>query len=118
MPTTPTLTLYLGADHSVRVDVVDAAGDPLNMTGMALAFVVRQAINGALVTSKTTDSGITIGDGLATGDRATIAIGASNLSTGWPATREYRWALWRTDDGSTVPLTDGIAVLKRAAAVP
>lgn len=116
MATVSTLTLYLGADQSVLVDVVDSAGNPLNMDGMALAFAIRQAYTSALVASKTTSSGITVGNGDGTNDRATIALADTDLSTSWPASREYRWALWRTDDGSKVPLAEGVAVFKKAAA--
>lgn len=108
MATTSTLTLYRGSDHSVRVDVVteDGGTTPQTMTGWALACVVRRS-DGILVCNKATGgSGITIGNGSGTDDRATITIARAD-TLNHVAGKDYSWALWRTDDGSDIPLAYG-----------
>lgn len=116
MATESVLTIYRASDHTVRVDVVtvDGGATPQTMTGWALGFVVRLGAN--LVLSKATSgSGITIGNGNGTDDRATVAI-ADTDTAGWVAGRDYSWALWRTDDGSDTPLAYGPCRLVSVAA--
>lgn len=117
MATQSTLTIFADADHTVRVDVVtvDGGSTPQAMTGWALAFTIRETkATGSLVVSKTTVSGITIGNGSGTDDRATIAI-ADTDTTGWPAGRHYVWGLWRTDAGSGIPLAYGPCTITEAS---
>lgn len=116
MASTGTLTIYAQSDWDVVIDVVEEEGSsvPQPMSGWALEFVVRRTPDGALVCSKTTADGITIGDGAATGDRATVALTDTDVLH--PAGRNYEGALWRTDDGSDTPLWAGPVVIKAAAA--
>lgn len=95
--------LFAGVDHSLVFDVVDSAGAAQTMTGWALKFVLRR-LDGTLVFEKTTVSGITIGNGVGTDDRATVAV-ADTDTLGWPGGWDYKYTLWRTDAGSDVPLT-------------
>lgn len=109
------IELFIAADQVIQVDVVDSAAAVQVMTGWALAAVVRST-DGTLVVGKATGgSGITIGNGDGTGDRATITLTDTDL-TGWPPGRAYEWALWRTDAGTDVPLAYGQCTLKRVAA--
>jgi hypothetical protein len=116
MATQATLELFLNADSTVQVNVKQSDGTTAQtMTGWALAFVLRRT-DGVLVLNKATGgSGITIGDGSGTDDRATVAI-ADTDTAGWTAGRDYEWSLWRGDAGSDIPLAYGPAVLKKAAA--
>jgi hypothetical protein len=106
---------YIGADHQLRVDVVGQDRvTPENMTGWALAFSLRtQRRGGERLIAKPTGGGITISNGVATGDRATITIAAAD-TLNLRATR-YWWALWRTDANSRNPLAEGYADLTEAA---
>ena len=115
MATQSTLTIFADADHTVRVDVTteDGGTTPQTMTGWALAFVIRDHAGNSVV-SKTTSSGITIGNGDGTDDRATISI-ADTDTTYWEAGQKYRWALWRTNDGSDIPLAYGPCTILEAA---
>ena len=111
-----TLTLYVGADQSLLIDVEQSdLTTPQTMTGWALAFVLRSSDDRLVVNKATGGSGITIGNGAGTNDRATVAL-ADTDTTGWPAARAYSWARWRTDDSTDVPLAYGPAVLVKVAA--
>lgn len=119
MATKSTLTIFADADLSVRVDVktTDGGASAQTMTGWALAFSIRRTSDNALVLSKTTVSGITIGNGDGTDDRATIAI-ADTDTTDWPAGQGYKWGLWRTDAGSDIPLAYGPCTILEASDQP
>lgn len=113
-----TLELWMAADQTPYWDVKTTEGGatPQAMTGWSVAFVVRRRSDNALVVSKATGgSGITIGDGVGTNDRATVTIGETDI-TGWTPGREYKGALWRTD--TDVPLWAGPVWLREAAALP
>lgn len=111
------LELYMAADQAPYFDVTTTAGGatPQTMTNWDLAFVVRDGRGNAVV-AKTTGSGITIGNGSGTDDRATVTITETDISEGWAEGRMYRGALWRTD--TDVPLWDGVVHLRRAASQP
>ena len=115
MPSTETLELYQQSDWTVRIDVVTEEGGvtPQTMTGYALAFVIREQVTDALVCTKTTPSGITIGNGAGTDDRATVAIADTDILH--PPGRNYYGALWRTDEGSDTPLWAGPVIILKAA---
>ena len=116
MATLSTLEVFTNADQTLRFDVVtvDGGASPQTMTGWALDFVIRK-VNGQrdLVVSKTTSAGITIGNGNGTDDRATVAIADTDLIA--VPGRDYEYALWRTTDGSDVPLAYGPCIVRRAA---
>ena len=119
MATESTLTVFSNSDTTLRIDVVteDGGATPQTMTGWALQFVIRKAEDpgtGVQVVSYSTGSGITIGNGASTDDRATVSIVDTDLLH--PPGRGYAWALWRSDSGSDVPLAHGQCVIKRAAA--
>lgn len=118
MARTSDIELYLATDTNLRIDVDDGTS-PQNMTGWALAFILRpRTVPGTgtpATVSKTTSSGITIGNGTATGDRATVALADSDLPATLTPGRGYHAALWRTDDGSDTPLWHGTVTLKAVA---
>jgi hypothetical protein len=110
------LSLFIGADVTVRVDVKQSDEvTAQTMTGWALSFVLRRANDDGLVVNKSTGTGITIGNGSGTDDRASVALLRADTSA-WPAGDNYAWALWRTDSGSDLPLAYGSAVLVKAVA--
>ncbi len=104
-----------GAKRAHRITVVDSADAAQAMTGWSLAYVWRDANESAALT-KTTSSGITIGNGSATDDRATVTIDAADTAalTG----QKYTWALWRTDGTNDDVLAEGTLVLSRVAQQP
>lgn len=109
------ITLIIGADQQLVIDVVDADGLPQVQTGWAEQFVLRST-DGRLVANKASGgSGVTIGNGAGTNTRATIEL-ADTDTVGWAAGRAYEWAHWRTDDGTDVPLAYGQATLVKVAA--
>lgn len=115
MTTTSSAILWADTDQVVQIDVTttDGGATPQTMTGWTLEFVVRRASDEALVVSKTTASGISIGNGSGTNDRATVTIADTDIAT-LPG-RNYHGGLWRTDSGSANPLWEGPVQIKRAA---
>ncbi len=116
MATQQTLEIIVADDTTLRVDVVteDGGSTPQTMTGWTLSFVLEPSHNNATVVTKTTSSGITIGNGSGTDDRATIVIEDSD-TTGWKAGNNYRWSLKRTNSGNQVTLAYGPAILREVA---
>lgn len=110
-----TLELWMASDATPYWDVTTTEGgsNPQTMTGWSLAFVIRRRGDNALVVSKTTASGIAIGNGDGTDDRATVTIGETDI-TGWTEGRNYKGTLWRTD--TDVVLWSGTVWLREAAA--
>lgn len=105
-----------GALRLHRIDVEDSAESPQNMTGWTLSYVWREA-NGQLAFSKGTGgSGITIGNGSGTNDRATVTI--DRADTQGLRGSVYSWALWRTDGTSDDPLATGTLRLVQVADQP
>ena len=116
-----TLTIHMTADQEPYFDVytTPAHTTTQNMTGYALKFVIRRTVNGrpdqtatGLVFSTTS---VTLSNGNGTNDKATVTITDADI-TSWTPGRNYRGALWRTDDGSDTPIWDGPVVLLEAAA--
>lgn len=107
MATNGPITLYQYADVTLRLNVAttDGGSTPQTMTGWALGFYVRRVTDKKVVLSYTTGAGITIGNGAGTDDRASVAVQDTDV-TAAPG-RDYEYALWRTDDGSDVPLRFG-----------
>lgn len=107
---------FLGEDKDLVIDVVDVNGDPQNMTGWTLDWVLRRATGSADTVLQASDAEVTItisnGDG--TNDRATIAVARAGTSGLAPGT--YAHALRRTDTNSDTVLAAGTVVLQRAAA--
>ncbi len=69
-------TAYAGDTLQIVVEVTDEAGDPLDLTGAALIYVLRSRATGAEVVRKTSAAGeITV-----SGDTATIAIDAGDTT--------------------------------------
>ena len=99
-PVTKRHRYVIGDDRPIQIDVVDKDGAAKNMNGWALTFEIKatRTSTTALI-SKTTVSGITIGDGAGTDDRASITISDADaeaaLSEG-----VYWCQLRRTDAGS------------------
>lgn len=106
-------TFFVGGNHQHRIDVVDSADAAQNMGTWSLAYVWRSA-TGSLLFRKTTGSGITVGNGVGTNDRATVQIDPAD--TAGLAPGRYEWALWRSDSTNDVVLAWGTLELTRAAA--
>ena len=107
---------------TVTVDAITAHLRPtngagyrvLNMTGYALEWVVRDTPGGATAhISKTTGGGsIVVGDGLGTGDKATVTIADTDTDDLPP--RSYFHTLKRTTADNETVLAHGPALLKEA----
>ena len=100
-----------GEDRTIIFDVKQSDGvTPQTMTGWALTWELKVSATGATSLSKTTASGIAIGNGVGTDDRATVTIAKANTSALDEGT--YFHQLRRTDSGSALVLAYGTAFLK------
>lgn len=119
MARTSNIELFIATDQQVLIDVDDGAGVAQNMGAWALAFVVRPRAQVGTgepeIVSKATGSGITVGNGSGTNDRATVAIADTDLPASLTPGRGYHATLWRTDAGTDVPLWYGTVTLKAVA---
>lgn len=120
------LTLAIASDQAPYWDVTTTPGGSTyqDMTGWAMQFVIRRAqpngrpdqtAAGLVISKSTGGGGITIGNGLGTGSRATVTITDADI-TKWPPGDKYLGALWRTDDGNDLTVWDGPVTLLEAAA--
>jgi hypothetical protein len=109
MPPEKTLRLVVG--RPVTLD--GQAAPPGDMTGWTLAFVIRDAIAGSVVLTKTT--GITLDD--AGRGNVRIALAADDTSSltpsaGLSASKGYVWDLRRTDAGFERSIAGGALILE------
>jgi hypothetical protein len=97
----------VGEDKTIYWDVVDINGVPQNMTGWTLGFTLRRAqgSGGTALLTKTP----TVGNGDATGDRATLAYAAADTKSLAPGT--YAYSMGRIDSGSQQILAYGKFVI-------
>ena len=97
---------FIGTDQTIQIDVKQSdESTAQTMTGWALAWDLKPSPNEAVSISKTTVSGITIGDGAGTDDRATITIDDEDTEAISPGV--YYHQLRRTDAGSERILSFG-----------
>lgn len=119
--------VFIGEDKTLSFTVLDADGVPMDISGWALAFIVRSkdTSTGTPVLTKTTSSGITItGTYNATPasntQRAVVSLvdtdTAENDGTVIIKPAKYRYSLKRTDSGSETILAFGNFVLREATA--
>lgn len=104
---------FIGEDKTINIDVNQSDGTtPQAMTGWALTWELKDSPNGAIKVSKTVGSGITIGNGDGTNDRAAIAIADTDTEPLNPGT--YYHQLRRSDAGNEVIQAFGDAVLRES----
>jgi hypothetical protein len=116
--------LFVGEDRSLVFDVTSDGTTPQTMTGWSLTWELLTRRGGTiLITKSTGGSGITIGNGSGTNDRATVVV--SDTDTEGIATTlgvdidqvagTYFHVLRRTDSGSESVLAFGDVVLQQAS---
>ena len=105
---------YIGEDTVITFDVVeDDEITPQNMAGWGLTWEMKalpSTPSASAVITKTVGSGIAIGNGSATDDRATVTIDDDDTEGLTPGV--YYHQLRRTDAGTEVILTVGDALLR------
>lgn len=104
-----------GAKRTHRIDVEDSAGAAQAMSGWTLAYVWRDERGNVVVSKATGGSGITVGNGSGTNDRATVTIDRTDTIS---LQGRYRWALWRTDGTDDDLLAEGTVVVPAVADQP
>lgn len=117
---TESAQVFAGERKNIRIDVVDASGNPYNMTGKTLEWVIRKGSNGPVVLTKS-GAAITLTNNAGTNDRAIVALDADDTVDG--LTDEflinpgrYSHALRQADAGDEAILSYGDFVLGAAAA--
>lgn len=101
--------VFIGEDTVVTIDVVEDDGTtPQNMGGWGLRWELKALPSTAVADAdiiKTTDDGISIGDGSNIDDRATISL--ADTDTEGLSAGVYYHQLRRTDAGTEVILSMG-----------
>ena len=102
---------FIGEDKTIEIDVVQSDGSTAQtMTGWALTWELKRSqFHSTVLISKTTASGISIGNGDGTDDRASITVADTDTEDLEPGT--YYHQLRRSDAGSEVILSRGDAVI-------
>lgn len=105
--------LFAGADHTLQILVVDAAGAPQTMTGWSLMWVMRSPSadgSGAAVVTKVSPGSITLTSVGGVNNQATVSILRADTLAVAPG--KYGHTLWRTDTGLYTPIAYGLCVLE------
>jgi hypothetical protein len=113
---------FIGEDKTLSYEVLDENSVPVDVSGYALLWVLRnppKQANRALLIVKTTDSGITI-TGVYNSVRASntqrVVVTVDDTDTDALGGGTYECALKRTDDGSESVLSYGEVVLLASVA--
>ena len=109
--------LFIGEDKTLRFEILDAAGLPVDMTGWTLLFDVRlsdASPDPALLSKTPTVSGVYAATRAANAQRALVTLSDTELNT--LKARTYRYSCKRMDSGSEVVLAWGNFVIQKATA--
>ena len=105
----------VGEHKSVLIDVVQSDGTtPQTMTGWALAWELKDSKDGTVLITKTTADGISIGNGLGTGDRATVTVESDDYANVPSGGGLLYHQLYRTDVDSEALLSFGDVWLRES----
>ncbi len=103
---------YRGEAKELTFEIVDAAGDPLDVSSFGLAWVLEELHDGETDVLSVVDA-ITVGDGVGTKSKVTVPITAASTQALEP--RVYKQSLLRTDGGQLQLLASGAAMLQQGA---
>lgn len=111
--------LFIGEDKQFRLEVLDSADVPVDITGWVIVLLVRlrEASAEALLTKTATVSGTYSATRTANTQRAIVDVADTELSEDTFDPRTYRYSFKRTDDGSETILAYGNFVMQRATQV-
>ena len=111
--------VFIGEDRTINIDVNQADGTTAqNMNGWALTWeLTEKQGDTTILVSKTVGSGITIGDGDATDDRAAVTFADTDTESGsLPGGAGLYWhVLRRTDAGSEAVIAYGSFLLQKGS---
>ena len=109
--------LFVGEDKSFRLELLDEAGVPVNMTGWSVLFDVRKKDNSAepAIFSETASITGTYNAVRATNtQRALVTLTDTEMNT--VKAKTYRYSFKRMDDGSETVLAYGNFAPEKATA--
>jgi hypothetical protein len=103
---------FRGEDKSIVFDIVNAVGDPQDITGWTVSFRVASSKFGAAIIQKTVGSGITLTD--PTAGRLTVVLASADTVafTNDGSDADYSYVLRRTNAGSRTELAYGALVIQ------
>jgi hypothetical protein len=106
--------LFVGEDKRVVVEILDRAGDPVDLAGWTTALVLkaRDADVGAVLSLAGTVTGTHNAVRATNTQRLTFT--ATDTQTATLAAKTYRYSVKRTDDGSETILAFGPCIVERA----
>ena len=107
---------FIGEDKTLTIEVVQSDGSTAQtMTGWALIWELMTSPTGSVVLTKTTSSGVTIGDGDGTDDRATVVITDEDTEALSAGPARYYHRLRRSDDNTEYNLSFGFIDIRANA---
>lgn len=109
--------LFVGEDKVIRLELLDAAGVPVNMTGWTLLFDVRKKDNSpepAIFSKVPTLIGVYNAVRATNTQRAIVVLTDTEMNT--VRARTYRHSWKRMDDASETVLSRGPLVVEKATA--
>ena len=105
--TLSTISWYQGNTKNIHVDVKDVnTGDPIDLTGAAVRFVLASKQSGTVRLSKTVGNGVTV-----SGNTFTVAIAPTDTAT-LPVGDYVAQATVTLGNGTVITVLDVVVILK------
>ena len=103
-------SLFVGEDKSLRLEVVDTDGIPVDLTGWAVRFFVVSQGSKVLIDKTASITGVYSATRSANTQRAVVTLTDTDMAID-AGTHQQSWK--RTDDGSETILADGDYIVER-----
>jgi hypothetical protein len=103
-------SLFVGEDKSVRLEVLDTDGVPVDLTGWAVRFLVLSQSGSVLIDETAAITGVYSATRSANTQRAVVTLTDTEMNIP-DGTHRHSWK--RTDDGSETILAYGNCVVER-----
>lgn len=110
-------SLFVGEDKILRIEILDVANLPVDLTGMDIVFDVRKKDNApdpAIFSLSTVITGVYASTRSANTQRAVAVLTDTQMNT--ISAKTYRHSWKRMDDGSETVLAYGDFIVEKATA--
>lgn len=110
-------SLFVGEDKTLKLEVLDSAGVPVDLTGWTILFDARKSntsADPALLSKNASVTGVYNAARATNTQRAVVALTDTELNTLKAITYRYSWK--RMDDGSETVLAYGDFIPQKATA--
>lgn len=103
-------TLFIGEDKDLEFEVPDRHGNPVDMSGWTIQFVVKTLASAVVISKTASVTGAYDADRETNTQRALVELSRADLSVDDGV---HTYSLKRTDTGSHVVLAYGECILER-----